>query len=403
MNIKNFISIIKQILRIKLIFQTPKNFEIVVFDDVGAKDLKNVLSGYNYFILEVRTSNLKNIYISPKVIKTFFLNFKGRFKDAYIVSILKIINPKLVLTFIDNSYKFFDIAKLMKNSYEFIAIQNGARYDFKIFKHKLKRKINKTDFSQRFYIPNFFCFGQFEVDDYKKNKIDVGKFYKVGSINLANFLLYKKKNNLNLKEKFDVCLISDACLIGYSKNNGLENCEQGFADMTKFTIKFCLERKLKFVFALARLGELLKGELDFYKQKLTENEFNFLVEHSVKRDDDKYSSYKAMLESNIVVSNYTTMLREKLAMGGKILSCNLTPSDMYDFPVEGLCFIKDCSYEDFKERMLEIKSLTNDEYFSKLKKDKNYLMRYEDDNSSINIVRKNIDIFLRKKQINLIN
>ena len=66
MNIKNLLLIIKQIFRIKLSFKTPKNFEIVVFDDVGAKDLKNVLSGYNYFILEVRTNNLKYIYISPK-------------------------------------------------------------------------------------------------------------------------------------------------------------------------------------------------------------------------------------------------------------------------------------------------------------------------------------------------
>lgn len=403
MNIKNLLLIIKQIFRIKLSFKTPKNFEIVVFDDVGAKDLKNVLSGYNYFILEVRTNNLKYIYISPKVIKTFFLNFRGRVKDAYIISILKIINPKLVITFIDNSYKFFDIAKLMKNNFEFIAIQNGARYDFKIFKHKFKKQINKTDFSERFYIPNFFCFGQFEIDDYKKNKINIGRFYKVGSINLANFLLYKKKHNINLIKEFDICLISDACLIGYSKNNGLDNCEQGFADMTKFTIRFCLEENLKFVFALARLGELLKGELDFYKQNLTEKEFNFLVKHSVKRDSDKYSSYKAMLQSNIVISNYTTMLREKLAMGGKILSCNLTPSDMYDFPVGGLCFIKNCSYKEFRERMLEIKNLTDDEYFSKLEKNQNYLMRYEKDNSSINIARKKIDMFLHKKQSNLIN
>ena len=100
-----------------------------------------------------------------------------------------------------------------------------------------------------------------------------------------------------------------------------------------------------------------------------------------------------MLQSNIVISNYTTMLREKLAMGGKILSCNLTPSDMYDFPVGGLCFIKNCSYKEFRERMLEIKNLTDDEYFSKLEKNKNYLMRYEKDNSSINIARKKIDMF----------
>ena len=140
MNFKNISLIIKKIFEVKYSFKTPKKHDIVVFDNVGSKDLKNVLRNKEYFILETRTENLTKIYVSLNIIKEYFKNFKGNFKNAYLISLIKIMNPKVVLTFCDNSFKFFDIAKSMEKKVDFIAIQNGARYDFKIFKHKVKKK-----------------------------------------------------------------------------------------------------------------------------------------------------------------------------------------------------------------------------------------------------------------------
>ena len=37
-----------------------------------------------------------------------------------------------------------------------------------------------------FYIPNYICFGQCDIDSTKKN-LQIGKFYNYGSIQIGNF------------------------------------------------------------------------------------------------------------------------------------------------------------------------------------------------------------------------
>ena len=103
-----------------------------------------------------------------------------------------------------------------------------------------------------------------------------------------------------------------------------------------------------------------------------------------------------MLQSKIVVGTASTLLRENLAIGGKILSCNLSPTNIYDFPIQGICSIKNCTFEEFEERLLQIYSLSENEYFSRLSKDKCYTMEYDENVSTIEMLKRNIDLFLAK-------
>ena len=134
------------------------------------------------------------------------------------------------------------------------------------------------------------------------------------------------------------------------------------------------------------------NELVFYKKHLNDIEFNYVVSNSMEKD--KFSSYKAMFQSNIVVATYSTMLRENLGIGGKILSCNCTYSDIFDFPIEGICSIKNCNFKEFEKRLLDIHSISKENYFSRLSKDKHYVMEYNEKISTIEILRKKIDLFL---------
>jgi surface carbohydrate biosynthesis protein len=112
---------------------------------------------------------------------------------AYLVSLLEIIKPKIVITNIHNSLKFFDVAKILEDKMIFIAIQNGAQYEIKKYKHLYKiKKTNDSDLSKNIFIPHFFCYGQFEVDQHTQENIQVKNFYKVGSLNMANFFLSHK-------------------------------------------------------------------------------------------------------------------------------------------------------------------------------------------------------------------
>ena len=67
-------------------------------------------------------------------------NIKIGFFNSYLLSLIDQVNPQLILTFIDNSHKFSIFAKIKKDNYKFVAIQNGARYEHKII--AVKKKIN---------------------------------------------------------------------------------------------------------------------------------------------------------------------------------------------------------------------------------------------------------------------
>ena len=82
-----------------------------------------------------------------------------------------------------------------------------------------------------------------------------------------------------------------------------------------------------------------------------------------------------------------------MGTGGKILSCNLTKEDRYNFPVNGICTLNDCSYEEFEKRLLEIYSISKENYFSKIDKKPGYVMRFNKDNSTINLIREKLSQF----------
>ena len=133
-------------------------------------------------------------------------------------------------------------------------------------------------------------------------------------------------------------------------------------------------------------------ELVAFKKHLNDTEFNYLVSNSEEKYE--FSSYKAMFQSNIAVGSISTMLRENLGIGGKILSCNCTYSDIFDFPIEGICSIKNCNFQEFEKRLLDIHSISKENYFSRLTKDKCYTMEYDEKISTIEILRKKINLLL---------
>ena len=395
---RKLLLIFKLLLKAKFVFRNPQEHKLVIFDDESYMDMKNFIFNYNFFLLQTRAENINKVYLSFQIIKYFFKHYNGNIMTAYLSSLLEIVRPKVVLTFIDNSLKFFDIAKIFDKKINFVAIQNGARYDLKRHKHLYKAKKINSDLTKNYYIPNFLCFGQFEIDDYKENEIKVKNFSKVGSLRLANFFHHIEKNKISLKKSlYDICLISNYMPAGSNDEWVVPSLEEGLAKTTKYTINFCMKHNMKMIFTWRRVNspkspKAFDNELVFYKKHLNDIEFNYLISNSIEKD--KFSSYKAMFQSNIAVATYSTMLREKLGIGGKILSCNCTYSDIFDFPIEGICSIKNCNFKEFEKRLLDIHSISKENYFSRLSKDKNYVVEYNEKISTIEILRKKIDSFL---------
>ena len=77
---------------------------------------------------------MKKIYITPSIILNFIFFFfkknKLRLVDLYFISLIKNIDPKIILTFVDNSYKFFKIAEILEKKNYFFSYTKCCKIRF---------------------------------------------------------------------------------------------------------------------------------------------------------------------------------------------------------------------------------------------------------------------------------
>ena len=392
MKILKLLSYLRILFLVKYNFNTPRKGEIIVFDDTSMEQLKPVIKNFNYFILETRFERLKKIYLTKKIIFSMLKNIKIGIFNSYLLSIIDQVNPKLILTFIDNSHRFSIFANIKKNKYKFVAVQNGARYEHKIVNLLKKRKI-KVEL-KKFFIPHFFCFGKNEINDYKKNNQIVGKFDVVGSLRLSNFLNSQKNyKKTNSKKTNDILLISDV----YCWDANLEKLnfpiEEGLINLIRFTIRFSQKYKFKMkIAARTKLNNFIK-EKEFYKKNLSKNEYEFLLKNIFFRSEN-HKTYKIMQKSKIVIGTMSTMLRENLSLSGKTLACNFTNTNIFDFPIKGLCFSKNMNYENFEKQLSKIYKISLKEYYNQLSENRYYVCK-NNSYKTIELINKKLRFLIR--------
>ena len=386
---KKFYKIYKLFLSSQIRFQNPERSELLIFDKAGSDMFKNILYFNNYSILEARSESLRVIYFSWKILFLMMRNFHSNLFTCYLISLIKIIKPKIIITAIDNSFKFSEIAKILYKDIFFIAVQNASRYDFDRNERLFKIGSLKEDDNKKFFLPNYYCFGDKEIEDCKKYNINVLKFFKIGSLRLAQYLNHLKKKNIQIiHNKYDIGLISESSA-GKNKLWKRSGVEEGFAKIVKFTINVCKRNKLKFTFIRKRqFNHLAAAEMKWYQNFVNKDEFNFLNNNATQVSKEEFNSYKAIHQSSICVGTCSTLLREKLALKGKILASNFTKLDHYDFPLKGFSFIKDPNFVDFENRVLEILKIEKNEYLKQINYEK--LIEINDDNTQFDILNKNI-------------
>ena len=99
----------------------------------------------------------------------------------YTITIIKTLRPKVVITSIDNSTNFFLISKILKKSIFFLAIQNNSRRRGGVdeIDYYIKKSMLPKNYKDIFYIPNYICFGQCDIDSTKRQNLQIGKFYNL--------------------------------------------------------------------------------------------------------------------------------------------------------------------------------------------------------------------------------
>ena len=377
------LNLLKKIFFLKKKFLNPPHYSIVVWDNIASNDLSNCVNLDKAFILKVRSSQVKEIYLTLSILIRILIFYRGNLVSSYFASIIDVIKPKVIITHVDNSLKFFEVSKILKKKYVFVAVQNAARYDLMRYKYLFNKKLIKKDLSKNFYLDNFFCFGQYEIDHYNENTVKIKNAQPVGSLKLSNYFHYLNKNSLQLPEKkYDISVISEGYL-AMDNEYKVKELSKNLSKIMSYSIKFAKENKAKFNFIFKR--EKIPGnfnyeaEINFVKRYLSNDEFEFILKNCTFKNKSEFSSYDSILNCDILIGCVSSMLREKLATKGKILSCNFSGMKIFDFPIKQICYLNNPSFEEFSKKLFDLRKLSNDEFIEKLKNQNQYLINSETD------------------------
>lgn len=376
--IKEYLGFFKIILKLNFFYKLPQK-KIVIFDNEEKIHNRLVFKPLlnDCFFLDVRFYNLKNFYVNTNILLlTIYYILKGNFNfGSYLAAVIKAVNPKVLITTIDYSHQFHNVCKILrKKGIRMIAVQRSTRETIQYFK---KKDLNKI------YIPEYFCFGKNEVDLFKKMNVNVEKFKIIGSVKLSNFLINfknKKKNN------FDICIVAE---YPYYLKKGAENSQSQeiIGNLLSYLNKFVKKNKLKLVI----VGKRPKKNNNFFNHKLpTSVKYNKYTEERkfykkfiktkhlfVPQNSRTLTSYKYSIQSEVTIGTTSTILRELLSINKKILACNPTGLKNAKFPIQGACYLEKFDYYKFEKKLKTILSMSKTEYYKKLNKDPNYLVKFD--------------------------
>ena len=77
---------------------------------------------------------------------------KKSLKQNYLIALIKEINPKVVITLVDNSLDFYITAKHLSKNIRFIAVQQGSRETAWL----------PLEETKKIYIPEYLCFSNWD-------------------------------------------------------------------------------------------------------------------------------------------------------------------------------------------------------------------------------------------------
>jgi surface carbohydrate biosynthesis protein len=304
---------------------------------------------------------------------TIFLKEKN-FKVALVVGYIKYLAPKIVITYIDNSYLYQRAAYYLHNKIPFLAIQNGTRL--------LER--DHSGHKKKLFHDYLFVIGEYDVEQYKNFNYHVNFFLPVGSLRNA-FYINDLGNFADKNSEYDVCVVSQ---VRPSLQKNFPEQYLAFEKLISFLNRYQLENNIKICVALRRQKEDsdYKWECEWYESRIQNLKF-------IENRQKEYSTYLACDRSAVTVGLHSTALRESYGRGNKILSCNFSNFHEYNFPVEDDVSLNIFDYKEFSKRLDYLIKVDCDTFINKHKKNINKMM-FKGDSAADNLIISQINLFL---------
>lgn len=368
-----FLKGLKIIFFSKIFFFPPKKKDILIFDCIQKEIFLSFLKRKEIFVLSTRPDRVNEIFLYPELIFFILRNiFKRSLKINYLIAMIISINPKVIVTYTDNSLDFYIISKILGKKFKFLAVQNSYK----------RQHLFPIDYQRNTHIPNYVVFGEKIKNLYKKSSVK--KFFNYGSLKLSIFL--KRKKMIKKNKKFTICLLCEYPYLGVgSKPNSpdadipqkLNNSFISSLDkLNLYTVKFCEKYNYNLVIAGKRFKNSKASLIEKKLFKESIKNFNYQIQPRVH----KFSTYELISKSDFIIGCNSTMLLESLALKKKIMSCNFTKNKHFDFPFlsESNVLFKDDDFFKFEKKLNFLIKKKKQSYFnSMLRNNKKIIFDYK--------------------------
>ena len=353
--------IIKLILNRNIIFYPPKKTNILLFDTNLQESINKFYNG-DFEVLHVRYEKINFFILFSAIIKFGFKNLSTN----YILTFIRSVNPKVLLTFNDLNPKFYLIKRKIDPKITTIALQQSFRdkNDFNNF--KLKKNFYNVDYL--FVFSNFF-------KNYYVKKISAKKIIISGSF-INNFYSIRRKKNSN------ILFISQ--YKEYLNDIKYYNHEK---KLLKFLVEYSKKNKINYKVNI-RL-QTSNNKNDKLNKKISKkiyiNKFEFLKKNDVIISNNAYqtqkknTTYDYLNNFNNIITIDSSIGLEALARRQKIISFPLNPNfgSKKDFFLS-----KKLNYKNFCFLLNLIISMKEDDFHKKSKKSK-LMISFDKDNKHL--------------------
>ena len=364
----------------------PKVDAIIYFDNDVELITEWILNPIGLKSIIVR--NPLRIIINLKAVIDFIINIKliigkNLLRRAWFVyerSLIRIYNPKVVITIIDNANIISELSKIDKCR-SYYAIQNGARFDYDVnhIKKSVFGEIDKKSFT-------FFIWSEYEKTVFNKYSDYKCHFKLVGSYR-QSISEYYPSNLVGLKDnKFDICMLSTVFGLGnydipralYGKKVVDDEWNIMNEMIAKYLKRYVEEKNKSIIVALRGNSDF---EINMYETIFKGAKNVFLMPRGLGRpasNSKKYfNTYSAVKQSAVIISLASSLTHEALCYDKKVLQVDYSLGKQYFVNyVEGLWQLTENTYEALSNRLTKIFELDINVYNNLIKEYKNYMMRF---------------------------
>ena len=284
----------------KLIFTKPPRKKILIYDEVGSelilRNLNKDIAHIFYSRLNKGIKTSLNIYIILKLIFKFNLS-----KINYLKLYLKYVNPKLIITLIDNNETFYHLKKYTKCKTMFI--QGAMRHSLNdIFSENKKPK------EKNLSVDYMLVFNDVTGKKYKS-------FLKGNVVQIGSF-----RSNTNIKrstkKKIDLIYIStfrdfkDSDIFSPINNTLWSDYRKNEIKLFKIIYDYLKKEKIKLTI-LGSKRQHSEKEHNYFKNYFDPKYLKFIPQ------EKKRPTYSMIDNSKLVITCDSTLGYEALSRGNK--------------------------------------------------------------------------------------